>query len=317
MVAAEELNLPFTSILSDLHEDTAGDHPAQNQGPTVGSGSISGGGPQLRSAAAYAYQALLGMASTKLNVPVANLTASNGVISGGGAQIKYSDLVGGKLFNVTTPVTTLGSGAAPAKPVSQYTIVGTRVPRIDIPAKVAGTYTYVHNVRVPVMLHGRVVRPRGQGSYGAGAPIVSIDKSSIAHITGAQIVQIGNFLGVVAPHEFDAIQAAAQLKVTWNIQPLLPGVGNQYEAMQANEAAGLVTTKVAAQTGNVTAGFAGAATVLSQTYRYPYNVHGSIGPANAGPYKPHCHFRRFLFCKFCRDGLQPVRTGSHKAGFSP
>jgi CO/xanthine dehydrogenase Mo-binding subunit len=281
MIAAEELNLPFTSIDSDLHEDTAGDHPAQNQGPTVGSGSISGGGPQLRSAATYAYQALLGMASAKLGVPVASLTASNGVISGGGGQVKYSDLVAGKLFTVTTPGTTLGSGVAPAKPISQYTIVGTRIPRIDIPDKVAGTYTYVHNVRVPGMLHGRVVRPRGQGSYGAGAPIVSVDKSSIAHIAGAQIVQVGNFLGVVAPHEFDAIQAAAQLKVTWNVQALLPGVGNQYAAMQANEAAGLVTTKVAAQTGNVASGFAQAATVLAQTYRYPYNVHGSIGPACA------------------------------------
>ncbi len=278
-IAAEELNLPFASVLSPLVLDTAGNHPSQNQGPTVGSGSISGGGPQLRAASAYAYQALLGMASVKLGVPVANLTASNGVISGGGSSVKYSDLVGGSLFNVTTPVATLGSGVAPAKPVSQYSIVTTRVPRIDIPAKVTGTYTYIQNVRVPGMYHGRIVRPRGQGSYGTGATVVSIDPTSIKNIPDAQIVQVGNFLGVVAPHEFDAIQAAAQLKVTWQSSPLLPGDGDQYGAMAAQEAAGLTVDKVAAQSGNITAGFSSAAQIIAQTYTYPYNVHGSIGPA--------------------------------------
>ena len=280
-IAAEELNLPFSSVTSPLQEDTGGDHPAQNQGPTVGSGSISGGGPQLRSAAAYAFQALLGMASAKLGVPVTSLTAANGVISGGSGSVKYSDLVAGKLFNVTTPVVTLGAGVAPAKPIDQYTVVGTRIPRIDIPAKVMGTYTYVHNVRVPGMLHGRVVRPRGQGSYGTGATVLSVDTGSVAHIPNVQVVHVGNFLGVVAPHEFDAIQAAAQLKVTWQTQPLLPGTGNQYAQMVAQDAAGLAANKVAAQTGNVAAGFASAAKVITQSYTYPYQVHGSIGPSCA------------------------------------
>ncbi len=278
-IAAEELNMPFEAMRSSLQEDTAGDHPAQNQGPTVGSGSISGGGPQLRSATAYAYQALLGLASAKLGVPVANLTAANGVITGGGSSVKYSDLLAGKLFNVNTPVTTLGSGVAPAKAISQYTIVGTRIPRIDIPEKVAGTYTYVHNVRVPGMLHGRVVRPRGQGSYGTGATVQSVDRSTISHIPNVQVVQVGNFLGVVAPREFDAIQAAAQLKVSWVTQAVLPGVGNQYTLMQQQDAAGQTVNKIAASSGNITAGFLSASKILAQNYVYPYNIHGSIGPA--------------------------------------
>ena len=74
------------------------------------------------------------------------------------------------------------------------------------------------------MLHGRVVRPRGQAVYGFGAPIVSVDESSITHIPGVRIVRKDNFLGVVAPHEYDAIQAAAQLKVKWADPPAaLPG----------------------------------------------------------------------------------------------
>ena len=66
------------------------------------------------------------------------------------------------------------------------------------------------------MLHGRVVRPRGQAALGQGATVLSIDTSSVSHIPGVQVVQKGNFVGVVAPHEWDAIQAAAQLKVTWD-----------------------------------------------------------------------------------------------------
>ena len=93
-------------------------------------------------------------------------------------------------------------GCAGTKPISQYKLVGTHgVPRIDIPAKVTGAFTYVHNIKVPGMMHGRVVRPRGQGAYGDGtAPkVVSVDESSIKHIAGAQVVRFKDFLGVVAP----------------------------------------------------------------------------------------------------------------------
>src|SRR5262249_54470386 len=148
----------------------------------------------VRAAGATAAQTLLGMASTKLGVPVANLTVSKGVVSGGGRSVSYGDLVGDQLFNVQMPASYgmtpanvaarpanlgLANGQAPAKPVSQYTIVGTNVPRIDLPAKIAGSYTYVHNLRIPGMLHGRIVMPRGQTSYGVTVPIISVDKQSI------------------------------------------------------------------------------------------------------------------------------------------
>ena len=77
------------------------------------------------------------------------------------------------------------------------------------------------------MIHGRMVRPRGQGAYPYNSNVpISVDASSISHITGAKVVQVNNFLGVVAPKEYDAIQAAAQLKVVWNTNPILPGTGN-------------------------------------------------------------------------------------------
>src|SRR5207248_4680608 len=133
----------------------------------------------------------------------------------------------------------IAPGQAPAKPVSQYTLVGTRVPRIDVPGIVTATRVYIQNIRVPGMLHGRIVRPRGQALFGSGLPIVSIDESSIKHIPGAQIVRKGNFLGVVAPHEYDAIQAAAQLKVKWATPPaVLPGHGDEFKAMRELDSAG-------------------------------------------------------------------------------
>ena len=115
-------------------------------------------------------QTLLGLASTQLGVPVASLTVANGVVSGGGKSVTYGELVGGKLFNIDDPRDDSEPRASPCEAGRPYTLVGTRVPRIDIPAEVTGTYTYIQNVRVPGMLHGRVVRPRGQGAYGTGAP---------------------------------------------------------------------------------------------------------------------------------------------------
>ncbi len=225
------------------------------------------------------------MASTKLGVPVANLTVASGVVSGGGQTVKYGDLIGGKLFNYTMSTNNGGQTSATpgqgiAKPVSQYQVVGKSFPRIDIPAKVNGTYTYVQNVHIPGMLHGRRVRPRGAGANTAlNDRPVSVDPTSISHIPGAQVVQVQNWLGVVAPKEYDAIQAAAQLKVVWQSDPKLPGSGNYWSWLRK---AGDTNTDNPARyttlTGNVDAGLAGAAKTVSATYQYHYNSFMPIGP---------------------------------------
>ena len=188
-------------------------------------------------------------------MPASQLSVSKGVVSGGGKSVTYGQLLGGKLFNVQMPASynmptrdaeRLRASPAGSQPgrrrrsrSSQYKLVGTTPPRIDIPAIVTGTSVYIQNVRVPGMLHGRVVRPRGQAVYGFGAPIVSVDESSIKHIPSVRIVRKGDFLGVVAPHEYDAIQAAAQLKVKWADPPaVLAGSGNEFKAMRALDSAG-------------------------------------------------------------------------------
>ncbi len=221
MIAAEELDMSFSQMKMITHDTNI----TPNQGSSVGSQGVQTGGKQTRAAAAAAKQALLKLASTSLGVSAASLSVKDGVVSGGGKTVTYGALLGDKLFNTTiTGFSTAGTATTPAqavagspgtKPVSQYKIVGTSPPRVDIPSKVTGEMTYVHNISVPGMLHGRVVRPRGQGAYGDGtAPtLLSVDESSIKHIPGVQVVRYKNFLGVVAPKEYAAIQASAQLKV--------------------------------------------------------------------------------------------------------
>jgi nicotinate dehydrogenase subunit B len=266
-IAAEELDMDMSQLKTVRHDTNI----TPNQGFTSGSASISGGGPQVRAAAAEARQALLQLASAKLGAPVSALSVSKGVVTGGGQSVKYGDLLGGKLFNVKQ------TGTAPQKPISSYKVVGARPARIDIPDKVTGKFTYLQNVRVPGMLHGRVVRPKGQAAWGTGAKVVSVDKSSIKSIPGAQVVQVGDFLGVVAPHEYGAVQAAAQLKVKWSDNSKLPGNANQFQKMRAEQ----TKDTVRANTGNVDSGFAKASKVLQQRYDYGYQIHGSLGPMAA------------------------------------
>jgi CO/xanthine dehydrogenase Mo-binding subunit len=224
------------------------------------------------------------MASTQLGVPVSSLSVSKGVVSGGGKTVSYGQLIGDKLFNVTMPSQNLNPGQGSSKPVASYNLVGiARVPRVDIPEKVTGKYTYVHNIRVPGMLHGRLVRPRGQGAYGDGtAPqILSVDASSIKHIPGARVVQRNNFLGVVAPREYDAIQAAAELKVTWAEMPPISGSGDMWKQMRQFDSAGQAPARIAAVAGNFDTGFASAAKTVTASYAYHYQGHMPIGPSCA------------------------------------
>ena len=132
------------------------------------------------------------------------------------------------------------------------------------------------------MIHGRVVRPRGQGAYGDGtAPkFLSIDESSIAKIPGAQVVKFGDsFIGVVAPLEYAAIQAAAQLKVKWADPPVLPGVGNLWKQMRDHDSAGKAPARIAFNSGNFDNAFKSAVHTVQQSYKFHYTGHLPIGPS--------------------------------------
>jgi len=265
-IAADELDLDMSQIKS-VGLDT---NVTPNQGGTYSSASIARGGPQVRSAAAEARLALLGMASKRLGAPVDGLRVSKGVVTaaGGPSRVTYGELIGDRRFNLAF------TGSAPVKKPADYAVVGTRVARRDLPAKVRGTHVYMQHVRIDGMLHGRVVRPRGQRAYGVGAKILSIDETSIRDIPGVRILRRSDFLGVVAEREWDAVRAARQLKVVWESTSALPGSDKVYERMRA------ATTKdeIVLERGNTASALTSAAHVVSFSANAPYQAHAPFGP---------------------------------------
>ena len=265
-VAGEELDLDIDQMTTVPLDTTV----TPNQGGTYSSAAINRGSPQVRNAAAEARRALLQLASERLAVPVDRLAVNRGIISVAGdpqRSVSYGALVGDRRFNVEV------TGTAPVKPATAYRLVGTSPARTDMPDKVSGRYVYMPHVRLPGMLHGRVVRPRGQSAFGVTPKVVSIDEQSIRNIP-ARVLRRGSFVGVVAEREWDAVRAARDLKVAWDIDATLPGNAKLHDRMRAEP----TQDRVVLQRGDVAAAFAGAARVVKQIGRGPYQAHAALGP---------------------------------------
>jgi nicotinate dehydrogenase subunit B len=265
-IAAEELDVAFSRV-KVVMGDTA---LTVDQGVTAGSQSIASGGRQVRQAAAEARAALLELAADRLGTPVDDLVVKDGVVSLGrdsATKVTYGELVGGRRFSLSV------AGTATVKSPEDYTIVGQPVARLDIPSKVTGQAMYVQDVRLPGMLHGRVVRPSGIGSM-----LIDVDRSSVSDIPGlVDVVVRGNFVGVVAEREEQAIRAAEQLKVTWSDWAGLPSMSDIYETARNTRS----NEQVVTDRGDVEAALSGAAKHLQATYLFPFQTHGSIGPSCA------------------------------------
>ena len=282
-IAAEELDLDIDQV-KDARVDTF----VSTNGFTAASRTAAIGGTETRAAAAEARRVLLEMASERLKTPMRDLTVTRGVVSVRSdprRTVTYADLVGGKSFNrkfeqvaynggIELP--RMSSDNAIPKRRDDYLIVGTRVPRPDIVDKVRGTFQYVQQVRVPGMLYGRVVWPRGQGAAGISHPtVISIDETSVKDIPGVRIVRRRNFVGVVAEHEWDAVRAARQLKVTW--EPFasdLPGHERVFDSFKSAKTNDLIDTN----TGDVDAALSRGVHVLSASYSGPFQSHGTMAP---------------------------------------
>ncbi|HEY1233778.1 MAG TPA: molybdopterin cofactor-binding domain-containing protein [Candidatus Binatia bacterium] len=279
-IVAEELDVPFDKIKMDSGDTSR----TIEQGSTVGSRTIERAGPQVRQAAAAARQELLKLAAARLGAPVDKLTVTDGTVSVLGEaskKVSYGQLIGGKKFN--TRITATGTGwdmkVAPevkAKNPSDYKVVGKPIKRTDLPTKVTGEHEYIHNVRIPGMLHGRVVRP----------PVIntepmSIDQDSIKGIPGVvMIVREGKFVGVVAKTEWAAIKAARALKVTWS-KPTskVPATPDELYAYLKNTKP--VRTLKPVTKGNAASAMAEGKKTYQVTYRWPFQMHGMIGPSCA------------------------------------
>jgi nicotinate dehydrogenase subunit B len=265
---AEELSVPLDRVTL-IQCDTA---LTPDQGTTSGAQShpANFNTANLALAGATAREALVRLASTRLGMPVDQLSAKDGVISATSdpsKRVSYGDLVGGKTFDLRLDPN------AKRKPPSTWTVLGTPVKRLDIPALATGRFEFVHNVRVPGMLHGRVVRPPA-----VGANLLSVDESSVSGMPGlVKVVVKKNFVGVVAEKPWQAVQAAARLKAAWSRGTGLPPQRTFHDHMRQSPSRDAFTVN----SGDVDARLSGAARIVKATYLYPYQMHGSIGTACA------------------------------------
>jgi nicotinate dehydrogenase subunit B len=271
-IVAEELDVSFARVIVVLGDTSR----VPNQGATIASETIQITAVPLRKAAAQARKYLVAQAAERLELAIEDLSIEDGLVRGrDNRSVSYGELIAGDTIRLEL------SDDVPVKEVSAYSIVGQSVPRVDLPAKATGELVYVHDVRVPGMLHGRVVRPPYAGVDAGnfvGTSLIAVDEASVRDIPGLiAVVRIGDFVGVVAEREENAIKAAAQLKVTWKPTPVLPDLGDIPTALRANPS----EPRTLIDKGDVDAAIAGAAKAMPRTYVWPYQMHASIGPSCA------------------------------------
>ena len=265
-LVAEELCVPFHRVRL-IYCDTAF---TPDQAYTAGSQSHPTNFNQgnLAQACATARETLVRLASERLGVPADQLTANDGVIGNAAKKVTYGELIGGKKFNLAV------NAKAKRKDPRQWTVLGKPVQNPDLPAIVTGRFEFVHNVRVPAMLHGRVVRPPA-----VGAAVMAVDESSVRDMPGlVRVVVKKDFVGVVAQKPWQAIQAANKLNVTWSAGGGLPKQADFPEHLRNQKP---TRDTLLVDSKDVDRKLSEAATVVKATYYHPYQMHGSLGSSCA------------------------------------
>jgi len=262
-IAAEELEVPLGRVTM-ISGDTG---RTPNEGQTAGSQSIEQSGTALRMAGAEVRALLIGLAARKLGVSADTLKVTDGVIHApDGRKVGYGELT------AETDLKREATAKVPPKPAAQYKIVGKSAPRIDIPAKMTGGAAFVQDLRLPGMVHGRVVRPPRYG-----ARLDSFDEARVKAMPGViAVVRDGSFLGVVARREEQAINARLVLIefAKWSGGSELPDPAKMYEQLMSLRSEDRVI-------GEKDAPVPVGAKVLEATYHRPYQAHAAIAPSCA------------------------------------
>jgi len=278
-MVAEEIDVPFERVRVVMGDSGR----TLDMGGASAAVGVSHGGMVLRRTAALARHLLIARAANALRLPADQLTVTDGVVHAVADQnrsISYAALIGGRYFdskvswNGKTSIALRIEVDVPLKTPDQFKVIGQSLRRRDLPGKVFGTLDLVNDLRLPGMLHARMIRPRV-----AGAVPVKVDESSIAQIAGTQVVWIKDLLAVVAEKEWNAVKAAEALEVTWSdSQPNFPG----HDALHAHiRNAPVVKRFIQRENGSVEEGFKQAARIIEGEYEYPTQSHASMGPACA------------------------------------
>ncbi len=260
-VAAEELQVAPARLLL-VTADTAS---TPDEGYTAGSHSMQDSGTALRQACAQARQVLAGLAARRFGVAAETLAARDGGFTAAdGRRVGYGELLAGRQLHLRADLAVL-----PRAP-GTHTVAGKSLARVDIPAKVTGGRAYVQDLRLPGMVHGRVVRPPSPA-----ARLQALDTAPIAHLPGVlKVVRDGRFLAVIADGEYRAVKAAAALAraARWELPAVLPG---------GADAAALVAAQPSEPTVILERGTPLSGRLLRAVYTRPFQLHASIGPSCA------------------------------------
>ena len=264
-MVADELDVGFSKVFL-IQGDT---DSTPDQGVTFGSLSIQNGGVQLRHAAATARRALLNEAGRRFKVPPLSLRIEGGMVHPPqGEPLPFAALLGKQGLSLTLDKT------APLKAPKDFKLVGRSQPRLDIPDKITGQFTYMQDFALPGMYHGRVIRPPA-----LGATLLSVDEASILDIPGiVKVVRQENFLGVVAKTEWAAIKGSRRLAATWSEWYGLPSRLELWEHVRRTK---IVKEDVTSNTGDSAKTLGEAKQRLAATYDFAIHTHGSIGPSCA------------------------------------
>jgi CO/xanthine dehydrogenase Mo-binding subunit len=278
-MVAEEIDVPFERVNVVMGDSAL----TLDMGGASAALGISHGGMTLRRTAAEARRLLIEMAAKPLSMPAADLTVTDGVVhakNDPSKRISYAELIGGRYFddkvkwNGKTSSALGVEAAAPLKKPAEFKVIGQSFRRRDLPGKVFGTLEMVNDVRLPGMLHARMIRPKV-----AGAVPVKVDEASIKDIPSAKVVWIKDLLAVVAEKEWNAVKAARKLEVTWSdSKPNFPGNGKLHEHIRE---APVIKRGIQRENGSVEEGLRQAARVIEGQYEYPTQSHASTGPACA------------------------------------
>ena len=262
-LAAEELAVAPQSITL-VTADTA---RTPNEGYTAGSHSMQDSGTAIRHAAAQARALLIGAAAARLQLPADRLRVENGAVIGDdGRRTGYGELVGDQLLHVRA------EPQADLVETAKRRLIGTSFPRIDIPAKVSGGAAYVQDLRLPDMVHARIVLPP---SYGAS--LRQVDSAAVEKLPGVlKVLHDGNWLAVLAEREYQAVVAMRALAAAaqWDETPELPEPGRLFETLAAAPAE---TVPVSDSPVTMPAG----SPIVEASYRRDYQMHAAIGPSCA------------------------------------
>lgn len=281
-IIAEELGMPLEAITSIVSGDT---DRTPDGGGTFG--LLRTNVVNLRKVAAFTREAILELAARRFGVSKEQLTVKDGVVSAGTRSLTYGRLVQGQVLKLIIPVRgnatdfsgLVVEGDPPLKPVSAYTIVGKPLKNPNNALKVTAKTLWATDVKLPGMVHGRVVHPPTLGST-----LVKAGRLDVGKFRGARVIVQGNFLGVVAPTEWEAIQASTEVAASteWTAWKGLPGHDRLFDHLREKvDWRTLPVMNGAANKGDVAAAVSGAAKTHAATYEVPYIKHAPIGPAIA------------------------------------